>query len=136
MTIIRNRAERRAAEKHLAKTNATYSEHLVKLPESEWPADVPWGLAQVWRNRDYLVQVFEAQNPCRARLSILRTAIDRTGWKADIPWEDLQRLKNECGYEGWDAVEVYPSQKDVVNVANIRHLWIMVEPLSFAWRRT
>jgi hypothetical protein len=46
----------------------------------------------------------------------------------------LQRLKAECGYADRDAVEVYPRERDVVNVANLRHLWVMREPLAFAWR--
>ena len=48
---------------------------------------------------------------------------------------DLQRLKAECGYGGHDAVEVFPHALDVINVANMRHLWVMGEPLTFAWRR-
>jgi hypothetical protein len=52
----------------------------------------------------------------------------------NIPWDDLQRLKTECGYGMFDAVEIYPNKRYEVNVANMRHLWIMADPLSFAWR--
>jgi hypothetical protein len=44
-------------------------------------------------------------------------------------------IKNAVGYQDRDAVEVYPSQTDVVNVSNMRHLWILPEKLDFAWRR-
>jgi hypothetical protein len=33
-----------------------------------------------------------------------------------------------------DAVEVYPPAGDVVNVANMRHLWVLRDRLPFAWR--
>lgn len=40
-----------------------------------------------------------------------------------ITWDELQEIKNLV----WDAhvraIEVYPSQDQVVNHANIRHLW-------------
>lgn len=71
------------------------------------------------------------------RMSVNRTALTKDGnWDADIGWEELQRLKAEAGYGNMDAVEIYPSDKDVVNVANMRHLWILSEPLAFAWRAT
>jgi hypothetical protein len=136
MTVLRNRAERREAAQYLAKTNAQYPGHLVQVPESEWHETAPPGLLEVWRSRDYLVQVYREQEPCAFRLSINRTAINSTGWVADIPWEDLQRLKTECGLGMFDAIEIYPNKRDVINVANIRHLFVMADPLSFAWRKS
>ncbi|MGL0761287.1 DUF4222 domain-containing protein [Citrobacter freundii] len=56
-------------------------------------------------------------------------------WKDGISWDALQEIKNAVGYADRDAVEIYPAQKDVVNVANMRHLWIVNEPLNFAWRK-
>lgn len=34
-----------------------------------------------------------------------------------------------------DAGEVFPAESDVVNVANMRHLWLLREPPPFGWRR-
>jgi hypothetical protein len=56
-------------------------------------------------------------------------------WADNITWDELQALKTQCGYGGHDAVEVYPPTRDVVNVANIRHLWVLAEKLPFAWRK-
>ena len=68
-------------------------------------------------------------------MSIHRTDLNADGeWVDGIRWEELQRLKAECGFGDRDAVEVYPAEQDVVNVANFRHLWVMDEPLDFAWR--
>lgn len=44
-------------------------------------------------------------------------------------------IKRQLGYGDFDAVEVYPKDNDVVNVANIRHLFILNEPLPFIWRK-
>lgn len=33
------------------------------------------------------------------------------------------------------AVEIYPAERDIVNVANMRHLWVLPERLPFGWRR-
>jgi len=134
----RNREQRRAAAKYLQEQNARWPAHLVTVPRHEWSERaLASGLAAVWRSRGYLVQVFNEDDAdsVLVRLSIIRTGIQSDGgWVQDIPWEDLQRLKREAGYGDFDAVEVFPRDADVVNVANIRHLWILRGPLPFAWR--
>lgn len=137
MPVEGNREHRRAAAKYLQEQNLRYPAHLVQVPRDEWPERVPPGLVNVLRSRSYLVQVFNESHPAVCmRLSINRTGITpKGGWVQDIPWEDLQRLKREAGYGDLDAVEVFPPDADVVNVANMRHLWIMAEPLEFAWRK-
>lgn len=134
MPAVMNRAQRRVAQKHMRKESATYPVQLVEVPRSEWPQGSSANHLQIWRSRDYLVQVFKAPEGCVFRLSINRTALTGNGWSEDIPWTELQRLKGECGFGQHDAVEVYPSDKDVVNVAAMRHLWIMADQLTFAWR--
>lgn len=134
MPAVMNRSQRRVAQKHMRKESATYPAHLVEIPRSEWPQGSSATHLQVWRSRDYLVQVYSAPEGCVCRLSINRTTLTGNGWSEDISWTELQRLKGECGFGQHDAVEVYPSDKDVVNVANMRYLWIMADPLTFAWR--
>lgn len=128
-----NRHERRAANQHLKKENKTYPDQLISVPESEWPRREP-GMIALYRSNRFLVQVYVENNGV-VRLSVCRTEINNRGqWQENIAWEELQEIKNQCGYEHFDAVEVYPRQKDVVNVANMRHLWVFDEPLRFAWR--
>jgi hypothetical protein len=43
-------------------------------------------------------------------------------------------LKRECGRGDLDALEVYPVDPDIVNVANMRHLFFPPTPLSFKWK--
>lgn len=136
MSIQANREYRRAAAKYLQEQNQCYPAHLVDVPREEWPERVPPGLLTAKRSKTYLVQVFnEGTSGVLVRLSVNRTGITpKGGWQQDIPWEDLQRLKREAGYGHLDAVEVFPRDADVVNVANMRHLWVLAQPLAFAWR--
>ena len=110
---------------------------LRRVPESEWP-DVayPPGIVAVWRSRAFLVQVFAGPAGVGVvRLSVCRTSLQASGrWEDGIAWDDLQRLKRECGYGDRAAVEVYPPDSEVVNDANMRHLWVLPEPPPFMWR--
>ncbi|HEX5354328.1 MAG TPA: hypothetical protein VFW60_09625 [Rhodanobacteraceae bacterium] len=130
------RNERRMALRHLERQNATFPTHIVQLPESSWPSGYrPPNIREVWRSREFLVQVFD-QGPGVTRLSVCKTAWNekRDRWADGISWEDLQRIKRECGRGGLDAAEAYPRDSDVVNVANMRHLFVFNEPLSWLWR--
>lgn len=130
-----NRHERRAASQHLKKESKTYPDQLVPVPETEWSRREP-GMVALWRSNRFLVQVY-VENDGVVRLSVCRTEINNRGqWQDNITWEELQEIKNQCGYEDHDAVELYPRAKDVVNVANMRHLWVFDEPLLFAWRKS
>jgi hypothetical protein len=104
----------------------------VALTRVHWPAEMtpPHGLREVWRSRGFLVQVYSATDGVE-RLSICRTSVDGGD---PIAWEDLQRLKAECGRGDREAVEVYPRDCDVVNVANMRHLWVLTRGMPFTWR--
>lgn len=130
-----NHDQRRAAKRELAAGNKKWPEHLVQWKPEDWPTSGPPGLLRVFRSRYFLVQEFKAPAPALVRLSVNRTAIAGTRWLEGVSWDELQEIKNPCGYEQHDAMEVFPCQTDVVNVANMRHLWVLIEPLSFVWRR-
>lgn len=130
-----NRAELRELERELRAENARHGDALALIPRADWPLRYPADLLEVWRSREWLLQVY--QDGGAVRLSVCRAHLSRTGarWADGIGWDDLQRLKRECGRGDVDAVEVYPADRDVVDVANMRHLWL-VEPraIPFAWR--
>jgi hypothetical protein len=126
--------------KFLRKTNRDYPKELVNVPEDKWPKDFPWPSEDtrtaVLRSREFLVQIFQTPDPNVSRMSVNRTEIDSHGRFVDgITWEDLMRLKREAGNGERFAVEVFPSDADLVNVANMRHLFVFSEPPSYAWRR-
>lgn len=56
-------------------------------------------------------------------------------WADGISWDELMRIKSEVGYKDSWAVEVYPSDSHVINVANMRHLFLLKEKPDFAWEK-
>ncbi len=130
------------ANEYLHAENKKWDKTLQKIPSKDLPISPgkqhEKKIIGAFRSQDYIVQMFDESHkiPGMLRLSVNRTILQkRTGhWAEDITWEQLQEIKDELGYEDRDAVEVYPRKEDVVNVAPIRHLWIMPELLSWAWR--
>ena len=127
--------ELRTRRKNLRDENKKWPKTLAPVPPELWPTVVTTGVRiGLWRSRDFLVQVFVERGGVK-RLSVCRTELDCEGqWKDGIAWEELQRLKAECGFGDCDAAEVYPRESDVVNVANMRHLWVFSEPIEYGWR--
>lgn len=127
--VMSTREQRRQLERE----NRKFPPTLQEVPRHEWPnPNAPQ--VRVLRSRDFLVQVFSEPLPALVRLSVCRTRHNGARWDDGITWDDLQRVKREAGYSDKDAVEVFPADCDVVNVANMRHLFVLAEPLSFAWR--
>lgn len=133
MSIQASRSQRR----ELARQNAKLPKELQLVTLDRWPeglAGRPNAPSAVWRSRDYLVQLYRCPPPAMARLSVLRTTLQGDRWQDGISWDDLQRLKAEVGLADVWAVELFPAEADVVNVANIRHLWLLPEAPAYGWR--
>lgn len=131
------RAERRAAIMYMESQNKKWPAHLVDVPEDQWPVGRHLTLrpSRVLRSSEFIVQEFHENDV--TRLSVNRTHVDPATmrWVDGITWEELQQVKAECGYGDREAVEVYPPDRDVVNVGNLRHLWVLPDLVPFAWRR-
>lgn len=127
--FITTRKERRA----LKSENAKYPNILVRVSESEMlGVRKPPRLLEVWRSKCYLVQIFSERDGVE-RMSVNKTAIMGGRWVDGITWEELQSLKEQCGRGNKCAVEVYPPDIDKVDVANMRHLFVLPEPPDFMW---
>lgn len=124
------RQQRRLLAKHNAKRPASLSE----VPRDQWPASPPAGLQRVWHSRDYLVQQYGEE--CGVRLSVCRTSMEGSRWVDGLTWDELQAIKQAVGYGQLWAAECYPPDEAVVNVANMRHLWILPGPPAFGWNRS
>lgn len=124
------RSDRRQAILHMERENKTFPEVLKEIPVH---VGAPGAPVRAWRSREFLVQQFSDQD--MVRLSINRTHIHPQTfcWVDGITWDDLQRLKSEAGFGDHEAVEIYPPDEYVVDVANIRHLWILPDRLPFSW---
>jgi hypothetical protein len=126
--------EIRQKQKYLREENKRFGTRLVDIPQAqwEWKSFKP---KEVWRSKDFLVQIFSMQDGA-ARMTVSRTMIGEDGqWLDGIKWEDLMRLKDECGYGRDWAVEIFPPTANVVDVANMRHLWLIPEAPAYAWNR-
>lgn len=112
-----------------------------RAPRETWPEPVNPKLVEVWLDRDFLAQLF-TENDGVLRLSVNRTVRDASAgdgvvrWIDGITWDDLMQVKRECGFANNWAVEVFPADAHVVNVARMRHLWILPEAPRFAWRQS
>ena len=134
-----SRRERRTLASQMRAHSKEWSLHLVAVPESEWPPPREGRSYPdaVWRSRQFLVTRYTEQ-PFQGidvyRLSVNRVTIGSDGgWDQNITWDELQRCKRETGHGDWYGVEIYPRDRDIVNVAHMRHLWLFAEPLSVGW---
>lgn len=112
----------------LRRESRTWPEVLTVVPKENWKP-VAWDdqcRISVLRSRHFLVQVV-AEKDGAIRLTVNRTDQDKNGeWIGDITWDELMQVKREAGFGSQMAVEFYPADADVVNVANLRHLFIPV----------
>lgn len=118
----------KAQRAQLRRDNRCFPKNLVTINRDHWPrqSDSDDARVAVFRSRDFLVQVFLDSETCAHRISVNRTDCDKDGhWLEGITWDELMQIKRECGYASELAVEFYPPDKDVVNVANMRHLFIV-----------
>lgn len=139
--------ERRQRQKELHKQNMKRPTKLEMLSQDEWlhlTAPMRTKPYEMWRSRTHLVQVFNASQGW-IRISVIRTEIgddkhpkhDRDNFIDGITWDDLMRIKREVGRGSFDAVECFPADMDIVNLAAMRHLWILPRGTDLAcfWRR-
>lgn len=123
----------RLLRQRLKTENKQWPKNFVEIPEKDWPFKTP-NLINVYRSRDYLVQKYKEGEIIR--LSMNRTSMKTDGnWNENLQWEEIQNIKRELGFGDFYAIEIYPRDHDIVNVANMRHLWIMPKPLPIGWFR-
>lgn len=132
--IWKLKKELREGNKHFPK------DRMVRLPlsDDQLKSNARPGHERIaaFRSFHFVAQLFNTPHKV-LRLSVNRTEIKKSGaWEDGITWDDLFWVKNQCGFQNCDAVEVYPRQEDFINDANMRHLFIMPEGLSmdFIWR--
>lgn len=125
------RTERRLAKKQANK----YPARLAEVKRSEWPAtpSTSWRL-NVWLSREYLVQGF-AETGDIVRLTVCSTTPTADSWADGLAWDELMEIKRQCGYGHRTAVELYPDDANVVNVSNMRHLWVLPEAPAYMWSK-
>src|SRR5215831_630588 len=102
----------REARRHLKQQNYKYQSWVfVPVQRSEWPPYMDGlPIESVMRSREFLVQIYSGYPK---RLSICRAEInDNWEWRDNISWDEMQRIKDACGFGRFDAVECYPKTVD------------------------
>lgn len=103
----------------------------------EVPEDMQSRILGIWQSQNFFATAWnpgegEANGKLMCRLTVNRRELQANGsWKDGITWDELQLVKSDCGFGNYDAVEVYPADDKLVNVANMRHLWVFKERLGF-----
>lgn len=130
--IRRGLITRKAAKDFMKKESLKYNTLFVPIEGKHPNPD----FVQAVRNKDFLVQIFKEKHA--TRLSINKTKLNKDGsaWEDGILWDDIQRIKRNLGYGDSCAIELYPPEKEVVNVANIRHIFIVENAPEFMWKRS
>lgn len=101
-------------------------ERMQRIPMEKWPVvALESDVLDVWQSRDYLAVLYQQKANGWKRLTV--NSVRRKGgtWRDGITWDELQRIKNEClGEDVW-CIENYPAQSKLVNVSNMRHLFVL-----------
>lgn len=129
------------ARESLKAKNAEIGREFQEIPQYQWPP-FPWTNPPVraWRNSQFFVQQFDEPDGV-IRLSIIRSALkgfrkdNSPIWQDGLTWDELQAIKTALGFGDRWAVELYPPEVKVVNVANMRHLWLLPEPPAYGWHK-
>lgn len=131
-------AQKRA---YLKQENEKWPESPIEVPRDKWHASFEKLSADaqpcaVFRSKWFLVQLFPARDGGQ-RITVSRTTIDQNGeWHEGVSWDALQEIKRAIGFGRFWAVEIFPPDSSVVNVANMRHLWVIPEAPEFAWNNS
>lgn len=112
------------------------SKQMTRVPAEDLPVPTPGRVdpVEVWCSRDYLAQVYVEESG-GVRVTINRVRQIGGDWADNIPWEHMQRIKKEIGLGDRWAVECFPPDRDLVNCANMRHLWVLAEKPPYGWAR-
>lgn len=80
-------------------------------------------LDRIYINNIFVVQVFKPVQTTWGEL--IKVGVRRNDEAPVHSWSDLQRIKNEVFGQNYYAIEVYPSEMDVVDVANMYWIWVL-----------
>lgn len=123
--------------REMARENLKWPEEPQEIPRDKWPAlrfdhDPDLVPLKVFRSRRFFIQVVLDRG--HTRISVNRTQLDENfEYVQGITWDELFEIKNAVGYADKDCIEIYPAKKDLVNVANMRHLFVLDDRHPCNW---
>jgi hypothetical protein len=124
--MSRTKAQRAVAKKLLKKPAGT----LISLNMDEYQNAPEW-MTHCYRNNKYTVMI--DANARIKGISAIKAMIQRHDDKP-IPghWRQLQNIKNEIFGSEATAIEFYPPESELENVANIYWLWVIPPEAVFS----
>ncbi len=109
---------------------------LKEIPRHLWPESTDNSrVIKALSNDKFLVQVIRDRSFIRISVNRVKYSLikGKPIWLDGITWDELQEIKNGIGYADKWCVECYPPEDKVVNVAPMRHLWILDEAPEYGW---
>jgi len=81
------------------------------------------GAEEQWANDQYVVnkRVHHSKEPDVPPM--IHLSVRRQDREPARDWRDFQRIKNQLAGPEWEAVEIYPAESRIVDMANQFHLW-------------
>ncbi len=109
---------------------------LKEVAKNRWPTSDSRYL-RVFKNDKYLVQTMTDNGFIRITVNLIENigTMMTPKWAEGISWDNLQNIKDSIGFKDRWCVECYPPTQDIINVANMRHLWVLEEMPKFGWKR-
>ncbi len=91
---------------------------------------------EVWANNIYEVFVYRGSKANLSTLDGTPTGFPEMVWlsikrydrKPIHDWRDFQSIKNQVIGKEHDALEIYPKESRLVDMANQYHLWVIADP--------
>lgn len=129
-----NREQRRALEKVKRQLIASYPDTLEIVPENDpnLPySSHPQDIEHIYRSKKYTVILWK-QGIDHTLLLGQKFSISRNEWdskdrryKDGLTWDEIMDIKREMGFGERTAIEYYPADSEVVNLANMRHIFLI-----------
>lgn len=133
----------RLLRRALQEENRQWSARMREVPMDSWPAPLQHMAVSLtsrsvplraWRSKYFAAVLYDEGVAKPHRLTVNRAAFADDGrFSGGITWDELMQVKRECGFGERDALELFPADRDVVDVNNLRHLWILTERSPLTW---
>lgn len=124
-----NREQRRALEKAHKILISTYPDELTKVSEND--PDIPYSshpedITAIYRNKKFTVIVWKQNRYCK----YCKFTVSRNEWSSkerryldNITWDEIMEIKRAIGLGETQCWEYFPKDSEVVNEANLRHIF-------------
>ena len=123
MAKTKHRSQRAEIRKLVRKPFGPWEQRLIPLDHPMRPRGPRWRV-ECYLNNRYSVQISDHETSWGP---VIHLWIRRHDESMPRFWSDLQRIKDELIGKDRIAVEVFPEEENLVDEANMSHLWVLPE---------